>query len=220
MFQRLKDLWKGEMEVIHPDPEAVAWHRQCELTPDVWKLEQSMYQLIFVSDDMMKGHRHNNLIAEYGYAGDTPLHPACFTLERFTYWKKDLGIASFGIPMEKGFKPGKVGIFEPVPSKIKGQLYAVLSPAIKTLDIHRQNGVQFRRIRTMIHLPYREVHYSKAQPNPSISDEYMKTVEASMYVGIPEYWEDRISNLFGVKEVKKFELDQTKFWLEDYYKFE
>lgn len=217
MFQAVKDFFKTKDQV---DQAAYDWHRQCLLTPDVWKLEQSMYQLVFVPDDLMQGHRHNNLIAEYGYSGDTPLHPGCFTLERFTYFKKDLGIESFGIPMEKKFKPlGYIGSYNPSPSKIRGELYAILSPAIKTLDIHRQNGLQFRRIRTMIHLPYREVRFSKEQPIPNITPEFLRTVEAWMYVGVPEYWEDRISNLFGINEVKKFELDQPKYWLEDYYKF-
>lgn len=215
MYQRVKDFFSSK-----PEEAAVAWHQQNILTPDIWKLEQQQFQLIFVPDDMMRGRINNNLIAEAGYAGDTPVHPACFTLERFTFWKKDLGINSIAIAMEKEYKPSNFVRTPPIPAKIKGELYAILSPRIKKLDIHRQNGIQFKRIRTSITLPYRQVEYSSKHPIPNISIEYIHTVEASMYVGVPEYWDDRIGGIFDIKECNQFELDEPKFWLERFYKFD
>lgn len=215
MFQAVKDFFLK----TETDPVAAKWSQQCVLTPDIWKLEQSMFQLIFLPDDMMRGRINNHLIADAGRDGDTPVHPACFTLERFTMYQKDLGELSFPIPMKKEYEPTNWLRVRPRPAKIKGQLYAILSPRIIRLDIHRQNGVQFTRVRQNISLPYREVRYDKSSPIPQISKDFLKTVEAWMYIGIPEYWDDQIGDMFTVRECEKFELDQPKFWIEDYYKF-
>lgn len=215
MLQAVKDLFKSG-----PDPEAEKWHRQNILTPDMWRLEQSMFQLIFIPDDMMFGKLNNHMIAEHARDGETPLHPSCFTFERYTFWKKDLGDQSFPIALEKGFEPSGYLRVRPIPAKIKGQLYAILSSKIKTLDIHRQNGVQFQRVRTKVSLPYRHVSYSVKSPLPNISPDYLHTIEAWMYVGIPTYWDDLIGDMFTVRECNKFALDTPKFWAEEYYKFE
>lgn len=221
MFQAVKDYFRKDEVAI-----ANEWHRQCSFTPDIWKLEQSMYQLIFIPDDMMRGKHNNHLIADAGRDGETPVHPACFTLERFTFWKKDLGVESYGIPLPKEHEPTNWLRVRPTPAKIKGQLYAILSPRIKKLDIHRQNGVQFIRKRQMITLPFKYVKYNTASSAeigskfPVISTEYIRSVEAWMYIGIPEYWDNLIGDMFQVRECPKFELDTPKFWIGDYYKFE
>jgi len=215
MLQAVKDFFNKT------DNDAVKWHQQNILTPDIWKLEQSMFQLVFIPDDLMRGMQNNHLIADASRDGEVPVHPACFTLEKFTFWKKDLGVNSFGIPMEKGFEPTNWLRVRPNPAKIKGQLYAILSPRIKKLDIHRQNGLQFNRVRTRISLPFNQVTYSKTNPLPNISQEYLRTIEAWMYVGIPEYWDNLIGDMFTVRECNQFELDQPKFWIDErYYKFE
>lgn len=222
MFQAAKDFFRSKSE---PETAAVAWLNQNALTPDICQLEQSMFQLIFLPDDMMRGKNNNHLIADAGRDGDVPVHPACFTLERFTFWKKDLGVESFPIPMAKDYQPSNWVRVKPTPAKIKGQLYAIFSPRIKRLDIHRQNGVQFIRKRQEITLPYRNVKYDNhpdagfAAKIPEISIEYIRTVEAWMYIGIPEYWDNLIGDIFQVRECNKFELDQPKFWIEEYYKF-
>lgn len=223
MYQAAKDFFKDRFN--KPDEVAIDWHRQCALTPDIWKLEQSMYQLIFIPDDMMRGKHNNKLIADAGKDGETPVHPACFTLERFTFWKKDLGVESFPIPLPKEFEPSGYLRVRPTPAKIKGELYAILSPRIKKLDIHRQNGLQFRRERHLISLPYTQVRYNSRADAELYSKvpvlrECLHTVSAWMYIGIPEYWDDLISDMFQVRECPKFELDQPKFWVTEYYKFE
>lgn len=221
MFEAVKEYFRKE-----PEAAAVEWLNQNRLTPDICQLEQSMFQLVFLPDDMMRGKHNNHLISDAGRDGATPVHPACFTLERFTFWKKDLGTESYPIPLPKDFQPSGYLRVKPVPAKIKGQLYAILSPRIKRLDIHRQNGVQFLRVRQKITLPYQHVRYN-TRPDaetftkiPRISDTFIHTVDAWMYVGIPAYWDNLISDMFQVRECPKFELDQPKFWLEEYYKFE
>lgn len=222
MYQAAKKFFFPEDK---PLVEAMEWHKKCSLTPDIWKLEQSMFQLIFIPDDMMRGRQNNHLIADAGFNGEVPVHPACFTLERFTFWKKDLGLESYGIPLPKEHIPTNWLRVRPTPAKIKGQLYAILSPRIIKLDIHRQNGLQFRRVRQKITLPYNQVKYNTKPDGelwsklPVISPEYIYTVEAWMYVGIPEYWDNLIGDMFQVRECPKFELDIPKFWIEEYYKF-
>jgi len=202
------------------DEAAVSWHRQNILTPDIWKLEQSQFQNIFIPDDMMMGNINNHLIADAAREGTKPTHPACFTLEQFTMFEKDLGEHSFPIPMPKDYEPSGYFRVRPRPAKIKGQLYTIFSQRIKKLDIHRQNGVQFQRIRTLIHLPHRQVKFSKERPLPEISREYFRSVEAWMYVGIPSYWDDMIGDLLQIRECDQYSLDNPKIWLENYYKFE
>lgn len=233
MFQTVKNYFRKDEDEVTIANE---WHRQCSFTPDIWKLEQSMYQLIFIPDDMMRGKPNNHLIADAGRDGEIPIHPACFTLERFTFWKKEVmkvdaegkpQVEYTGVPLPKEHEPTNWLRVRPTPAKIKGQLYAILSPRIKKLDIHRQNGVQFIRKRQLITLPYRSVKYND-KPDavvwdkvPVISPECIRSVEAWMYIGIPEYWDNLIGDMFQVKECRKFELDTPKFWVgDDYYKFE
>lgn len=219
MYQAVKDFLKVDQQ---PDPKLVEWSHRNLLTPDIWKLEQLQFQNIFIPDEMMLGKPQNSLIAEFGREGMVPTHPSCFTLEKFTFFKKDLGVASYPIAMEKGWNPEDYHRVKPVPAKIKGQLYTIFSQGIKKLDIHRQNTLQFKRIRTDISLPFHHVSYSTERPLPKISRPYLRTVEAWMYVGIPEYWGSRIGDLFGITECNHFEYNEPdqKFWVDRYYKFE
>jgi hypothetical protein len=218
MFQAAKKFFGKEAQA-EPSPEAVEWLKQCQLTPDIWKLEQFMYKLLFVSDDLMMGRKNHSLIEEYVYAG-APLHPTCYTSQKFTFWRKDLGVNSFPIPMEYSYKPSNWVRVQPIPARIKGELYAIRPNALISLDNHRQNGLQFRRVTADILLPYREVKYSKDKPNPTISDDRIYTLPAQMYVGIPEYWDDMIGDMFTVREVDQYEFDTPKKWIDRYYRFE
>jgi hypothetical protein len=230
MYQAVKNFFQK----TETDPVAAKWSKQCELTPDIWKLEQSQYQLIFIPDSMMQGRADNHLIADAGKDGDVPVHPACFTFDRYTFWQKEEHFINAegkpevkysAIPMKKEYEPTNWLRVRPTPAKIKGQLYAILSPRIIRLDIHKQNGVLFRRERQEISLPYRQVKYND-KPDaklysklPVISPYYLRTVSAWMYIGIPEYWDNLISDMFAVRECNKFELDQPQFWVDEYYKF-
>lgn len=229
MFQAVKDFFQR----TETDPKAAKWHKQCILTPDIWKLEQSMFQLIFIPDDMMEGKPNHGLISDVIRNGEA-VHPACYTFDRYTFWKKEVHsideegkpqIEFTAIPMKKEYEPTNWLRVRPTPAKIKGQLYAILSPRIIRLDILRQNGVQFRRERQKISLPFQHVIFND-DPNapvyeklPVISPYYLKTVEAWMYVGVPEYWDNLIGDMFTVRECDKFQLNQPQFWVDEYYKF-
>lgn len=216
MFQAVTKLFSKEAVVL---PEAAEWLKQCQFTPDIWQLEQFQWKLFFVPDDLKTGMKNHGLIEDAIY-GSAPLHPTCFTSQKFTFWKKDLGKESFPIPMTYDYEPSNWLRVRPVPARIKGELYAIRGNRFILLDNHRQNGLQFRRVLTDILLPYREVSYSKAQPNPSISDDRIYTIPAQMYIGIPEYWDDMIGDLFTIREVPQFEFETPKKWIDCYYKFE
>lgn len=217
MYHALKKSWVSFRDRDKPDPKD--WHLQCRLTPDIWKLEQYHRQLIFVCDDMMKGNKNHSLIAEASASGDDPFHPTCYTLKPFTLWKKDLGTESFPVAMEDGYEPTGFLRWPAEPARIRGELYAIRPYQFIKLDIHRQNGVQFRRIRTAITLPYNQVKYTQKRPLPKIAGEYIETIQAWMYVGVPEYWDNLLGGVFNTKPVDLFEHDKPRTWIDKYYKF-
>jgi len=202
------------------EPQQEQWvpPEQYPHTPDIRQLMQYQRQFIFVADDMMYGGRHHELL-------DSPatmrVHPACFTLNKFTLWKKDLGSHSFPVAMEESFKPSNFLRWAVEPAKVKGELYTI-RPSVfwLKLDIHRQNGVQFRRKRVAIILPYRQVRYSKARPIPEVTDEYIHPVQAWMYIGRPEYWDDQLGGVFRTSEMTLHEHDKPRPWIEKFYKFD
>lgn len=202
------------------DEEAYAWHTQNRLTPDVWKLQQYMRQLIFVPDDMMRGQRNHEMIAEASASGDDPFHPSCYTLKPFTFWKKDLGTMSYPIAMEESFCPSSFVRWPPPPARIKGELYAIRPYQFIKLDKYKQNGIQFERKRVMITLPYRNVIFDRKHPVPEITIEYIETVQAWMYVGIPEYWDHQLGGVFQTSTMNLFEHDTARDWIKEFYKFE
>lgn len=201
-----------------PTSEVEIWHGQCKLTPDIWKLEQFMFQPIFIPDEMKLGKKQHDLIKEASYS-DGPLHPEVYTSEKFTFWKKDLGVESFPIAMEYPYRPSGYCRVQPVPARIQGELYQIRPSQIIKLDIHRQNGVQFRRVKKDILVPYREVRYSKERPDPKLSEERIYPLQAWMYVGIPEYWDDMIGDMFTIRELNHFAHETPKKWIDDFYKF-
>lgn len=200
------------------NPEAYEWHRQNVMTPDLWKLIQYQRQLIFVADDMMRGHKNHALIADAAALAVT--HPTCYSLDKFTMWHKDLGHHSFPILMEETYKPTAFNRWPPELARVKGELYAIRPPQFIVLDKHRQNGVQFRRKRIAVTLPYRQVLYSKARPLPEISREYVHTVQAWTYVGIPEYWDKQFGDLFRTSGIDLREHDVPRPWIDKFYKFD
>jgi len=193
---------------------------ELNFTPDIWKLEQYMRQLIFVPDDMKSGGRLNRLLTETSWT-PTPLHPTCYTHDDYTFWKKDLGDASYPVVLPKDYRPSGYIRKDVIPAAIKGELWAIRPSGFLALDKQRQNGVQFRRERVMIKYPWRELGWSKTQPVPKISHlEYFTTVTAWMYIGVPEYWDNQIGGIFQTSQMDVFEHDVPKDWVNKFYKFD
>jgi hypothetical protein len=112
MFEAARKLFKQarlataeKVEFEGYDPTANEWHNQNILSPDVWQLEQYQWQLIFVSDDLKRGGRNHELIADAARDNGDPIHPSCYTSQEYFFFKKDLGKESFGIPLEQDAQP-------------------------------------------------------------------------------------------------------------------
>ncbi len=215
MLKALKNfLHPPQQEDIDP---IVEWAHQNEHTPDMWKLEQYIRQLIFVPCDMKEGGNNHSLIAE---AINGPSYKDAYTADEYTFWKKDLGGYSFPIVLPKDYRPDGFTIVPVESAPIKGELYFIRPPQFKVLDNHKNRGLQFTRERVGIRIPYRTVSYGPKRPLPVISNHnYFATVQAWMYIGVKEYWHDMIGGIFK-SQMDLYVHDQPRVWIKKYYKFE
>lgn len=222
MFEALKKAFTKDDEIlIHPDPDAVKWHLQNSLTPDIAYLEQHARQNIFIPDDLMRGRMNHRLIE-----GNLPVHPSCYTLKPFITWQKDLGEHSFPLPFPDTEVFEIFTKYKPEPARIKGELYSLPTHFFwKVLDIHKQNTVQFRRERVSITMPYRHVTFNTdpdadmADKIPNISPDYLRTIRAWMYIANREYWDDLIGVHLRTKAVQTYQHDSPKEWISHYSHF-
>jgi len=190
-----------------------------DITPDMWRLGQYKWWHVFVPDDFMSGREHNWMLKNYTDVEKKPVHPVCYTKQPFTFWKKDLGGESFPIILPGSYRPTGFVKWEVIPARIQGELWKVHPEAFILLDNHKQNGIQFRRVRADIILPCSEVYYSKKRPLPEVSDEYIRAeAPAFMYVGIRDYWDPLIGGIFAGAQLTTIETN--KKYLKEYYKFE
>lgn len=213
MFEALRKYLPDRVQDL--DPEATEWAAQCNLTPDNWKLEQFIRQLIFVPDDMKKGGKNHDLISE---AINGPTHSSVYTADPYTFWLKDLGGHSYPIVLPANYKPDAFTIVPVEAAPIQGELYFIRPSQFVLLDKHKQNGVQFRRDRVSIRIPYRTVSYGPAVL-PKISQHYFTTITAWMYTGVTEYWDPMIGGVFR-SQMDLFEHETPRAWMKHYYKFE
>ena len=156
-------------------------------TPDLWKLEQHEYQLLFVHDQFMSRHPLHNVISPYIYRGK-PIAPG-FTAESFWgFWKYKLGEASFPIAMVNRNRSetflNKIG-------RIRGEVVAIRPYMFLDLDKYYQNRVEFIRYRTNIIVPNRKLKTNTAIGD-LMSDEYTETLRCWMYIGKPSLWLDML----------------------------
>lgn len=177
--------------------------KDASFTPDLWYLERFEWQLLFVCDQWKAGHIKNDLIANDG-------EKLCDALshDNFTFYKKKLGLASYGIPLPM-----------PVPKEyfgpIRGELWKVRPYLFKILDSEKDNGYSFVRKRVSLSVPFFRV-YDDKERNGKMS-EHDTTVEAWMYIGKPEYWAKQLDGgyMFETVKVQK----PNKSWRSDYYMF-
>jgi hypothetical protein len=188
-------------------------------TDDFWKLEQYMFQLIFVADELKRGGKYHSFIAEHSRSPE-PVHPSCYTSGEYHFFKKDLGEGhSFPFALPSNYKPSAFLRYPPEPARIKGELWAIRPKAFISLDIHRQNGVMFRRERVRITYPTTPIAYSTQNPLPHILPDQIATVMAWMYIGIPTYWDDQIGGIFQ-NQLELREHEAKKIWIDKFYKFD
>lgn len=186
------------------------------LTPDIWKLEQFTRQLLFVPCDLKTGGRNNELLRQASFV-PLPVYPLCYTTNKFTFWKKDLGKLSFPVPLPEGYRPSNFVRWEVEPARIQGELWSIRPRAFISLDILRQNTLQFRRERVRIACPWRDVY--RTVSNAHISPDYIINIPAWMYIGVQNYWDPQIGGLFASAQIDTREHYPTP-WIDKYYCFE
>jgi hypothetical protein len=140
-----------------------------EYTPDLHELETQGFQRLFVSDEMMVGHRkHEELLNAHSVC-----LTAAFTQNQFCNVLHKRGVESYSAP----FKEVLVGV---KPAAIKGELFAVLSSQFKELDNYKKNGVEFIRERIKIVVPTTHVQ-ENGETTVIDNQEHIELMDAWFY---------------------------------------
>lgn len=167
--------------------------KAAQYTPDILEIEKKVRINVFVHDDMMKGGKLHEYLAETGLKGKYPLYTA-YTVDRFYHWKKELGDESYSVALQDpvtGFHPDRESI---IPARIEGEVYSIRAAQVVKLDFLRENGLQFFRKKVLIQVPHSKVIYSRERPIPEIvspKDQF----EAYMYIGNGYYWDQQLAGV-------------------------
>jgi hypothetical protein len=195
-----------------------------KFTPDIWELERSEFQRVFIYDEMKHGHRSNAFLPEELAERDA----TCYTESYFVLHKKQLGQASQAIATDGDVWPHPFGATAER-ARIQGEMYVVFSSHIPVLDTYHQNTIEFERRRVRILRPWR--HVVKAKDGFPLNGEILEsfkargivhsmrgcaTMDAWMYVGRQEYWGEQLARQFT--PVKMF-TSPNEPWLKEYYAF-
>lgn len=206
-----------------PNSSVMDWElTSCQFTPDIAELEERSANLLFIADDMMLFNPNHDMVTKGSLSGMEPFHYA-YTAKSFSFVKKNLGKESFPIALDIR-DTSELPKWMSQTARIRGELYAIRGSQFKILDTHRQNGVQFRRERVMINIPYKKLlkHQGKSPhgtyPYYDLSKEQMYSVLAYMYVGRTEYWIDQLkAGFFDFSPVGICEED--RIWLKKYFMY-
>lgn len=226
MFSKLLPHWPDEYFL-----RETLWNT--EFTPDIAALELSQFQLLFVCDDMKHDWDGYSFIKEVSAKAAN----RAFTQMNYKFYQRRVELP--GGKVETTYIPLRSDRteFELTPvipyvasCKISGELHVVESSHFMKLDRLRQNGVQFRRERVKLLVPYREMPREdyrdvrgKTLPpalqgkKGALSPERIHIVEAWMYVGIPEYWNDLLDGGFMFSPVWVSTAFVERRWLRQYY---
>jgi gamma-glutamylcyclotransferase (GGCT)/AIG2-like uncharacterized protein YtfP len=196
----LKSLFKlaGRTNTNIPSKEWWDWATAHE-TDDINKLTRRNTHKVFLCDSLMKGHKNHNII------GDLPHLPA-FTHQNFNMWKKrDNNLV---LPLEERFISENQS-----ENRIRGELYFIPTELVVYLDKLYEKGIQFKRLRTNLEIPWRPSNWHRGdciRPIQKYSSDTPKQcqawetgaswlekpaytrITAWMYVGNQEYWADII----------------------------
>jgi hypothetical protein len=207
-------------------------------TPDIAILQQYELQLLFCPDDLKAGHRNEKLLGD-----EKMLMSKAFTEERYTFWRKNLALESYPIPLDRDtsdeLAPSWADQKGAPRARIGGELYALRPNLFIDLDKFKENGVQFTRQRVKLIVPYKNVMVhdwredvkDKNRISLSSTEKKMysdmrfftsqwkfKTVRAWMYMGSNTYWEDQLETFSGrFSPVKIFRPNSPE--IEPYYSF-
>lgn len=202
-----------------------------KFTPDIAKLEQYDWQLLFVSDELKRDHMMHQKIGhpEYGTQFQFP----AFTQASYHYWDPPEAWSS-PVPMKVEGFTNPLPFFPPI-AKIKGEVHLIRPQLFHLeLDRYRQNTVEFRRERIRLTVPYRKVEFLKdhnLDPDFGVQDLFSRSeytgssvktseervaiIRAWMYIGEPKYW-DPLINGYDYGHVEAFQSNRRK-WCPEYY---
>jgi len=196
-----------------------------EFTPDLWLLEQKKAHLFFIHDDMAQLQPFHDLVKAGSLSGFYPMNYG-YTAKKFTFVKKNLGLKSFPIALDLPFEDReKLPQYMSNEHRIRGEIYAIRPRQIVELDNHRQNGVQFQRIRVNINIGFRKLmrhsitsSTGKKYSEYNLTKEEMISQEMCMYVGRRDYWMDQLeSGFFDFQPIDIIEEDRV--WINKYYQY-
>lgn len=219
-------------EVILPSQEFIEGMTKHPYTPDILHLEMHEFHLVFIPDECKVDHHRYDVIED-----SAPISVG-FTKNDFEFYKYFADDEAFDtknfrcVPLlaNRGYS-----FLDKVPAtKIHGEIVAVPYNTLVKLDEYKQNGVQFKRVRALVTLPFRKVVWIKDRqlcPYPlvqfrqngdpffgrSIATTFERTTDIRvwMYIGVKEHWEPLI-NAYNFEPVSTFRA-KRKLWLGSYY---
>jgi len=222
---------KAKREVDSLIEELQQVYEDYQWTPDARILETKIGWNVFIYNEFMQGRsEHRDFIKP----GTAIYRGAAFTAHsKWVMWKRELGDLSFPIAMSdaSGLVPANPWITSSrlvkdlKPSqkqtnpyaRIKGEVYLVHTKQIFELDRVLENGVQFKRIRANIVIPFRYKNLKTGQ----MTSEQIKQHRVWMYVGVPEYWSNLLDTGITTSVVRTFEQPATRahreFVMGNYY---
>jgi len=202
-----------------PSKHEVDWLNEAvRYSPDLGKLEQYEFQLLFSPDETQRGYPQYPLIEDSAFVCHA------YTQKLYNYWQQRDGQL---IPLEAN-APAAVKYFPPS-LRIKGEVNAIRPYQFRELDTWKQNTVQYTRKRVKLLVPHREVivsdYYDKdgkelplclQGKKGVLGTEMMQVIKAWMYVGKDDYW-DPILSPFNFKAVQHH--TSRRAWLKEYYSY-
>lgn len=176
-------------------------------TPDVARLSAFKSWWLFVYSNEQDQHPHALKDVEYQ-------KQVVFTSGTYSLWTKQLGAESFAIalndctheeterlPILTKTKMSFVSHTKKVarPERIKGQLVKVTPKTLFRLDAEHRNGIEFKRNRISLIIPFR-FQYLDKEKKLHVSDQYTQLVIAWAYIGVQDYWDKQIDGEIEEKE--------------------
>lgn len=164
------------------------------LTPDFRKMDQSGYHLLFVYCDLQKGMRRHDLLD--GHCRFDKPYEAFTAKKNFQMFVRRMGRHSYPVALRARNDYNALTGFTQTtydPGTIRGELYVVKSSQMIELDKLKFNGYIFDRLRVHVRTEY-------ASGFTPVKDERMTgyfrerqhVLEASMYVGRRDYWDNLV----------------------------
>lgn len=228
MFKALENF----LSFSFPNPAWVKYIQEsAQYTPDIAKLEQYEFQLLFCPDDVQVGHEN------YGLISDCSAYLCTGYTERFFnyYQRRHLSCRT---PVAMEASSPRVSRFFPPALPIKGELHAIQPRVFLKLDKAKLNGVQFLRKRVSLLVPWKPVLNLPEPTVPNLDKdgiplplplalmgkkgvlgaERIQIIKAWMYIGNPAYWNDLFDAGYNAFEhVNHYE--SRRPWLKEYYQY-